>query len=60
MLPLLGSAAGAVSVSVDAGAAVWAKGAFVPGAPGVIGASATAEGIAVEHLSGTYAFTRTG
>ena len=56
-VPLLGADAVDVSVSEN-GTAVWANGAFVPGARGVTSAVASNGAILVEHGSGVYDFRR--
>ena len=62
LVPLLGSAAADITVTegATAPAPVFKDGKFVAGVEGVTGATVTADGIAIEHASGAYSFTRSG
>jgi hypothetical protein len=62
LVPLLGSAAADITVTEGATAPtpVFKDGKFVAGVEGVTGATVTADGIAIEHASGAYSFTRSG
>ena len=61
VVPLLGAAAADVTVTEGdaAPAPVWKGGKYVAGVEGIVGATATAAGIAIEHASGAYSFRRT-
>jgi hypothetical protein len=61
VVPLLGAAAADITVTegtASAAAPVFKAGKYVAGVEGVTGATVTADGIAIEHVSGAYKFTR--
>ena len=61
LIPLLGGTAAEITVTEGSPPVpVWQGGKYASGVLGVTGATASADGIAIEHGSGTYSFTRTG
>ena len=57
VVPLFGEAPADVNVT-EGGVPVWAKGTYVAGVAGVLGAAVTGAGIEIHHGSGTYRFER--
>ena len=62
VIPLLGSAVADVTVTEGdtSPTSVWKNGKYVAGVEGITGATATTDGVAIEHVSGAYSFRRTG